>query len=535
LQYLEIPKDSKMGDFSLPCFSLSKEFKKNPQEIAKELSSKLKEIKEFEKVEAVSGYLNIFLKNNFVANETITKILKEKEKYGSSKKGKNKKILLDFSSPNIAKPFGIGHLRSTIIGNSLSKIAEFNGYKPVKINYPGDWGTQFGKLIVSYKKFGNEAKLKENPIKYLLELYVKVNSEEYEEEARAEFKKLEEGNQESLKLWKKFKELSFKEFNRIYTQLGIEFDELSGESFYNSKLNSISSVLESKNLLKESDGAKIVDLSKYNLGIVLINKQDGASLYATRDLAAVIDRYQRYKFNKMIYEVGSEQNLHFKQIFKILELLGFDWAKNCVHVSHGLYLDSDGKRFATRKGKTVFMQEILDETIELAKQELLKREKLSEKELNDRASKIAISAILYGDLKNYRTNNIVFDVERFLSFEGNTGPYLLYTYARAKTLLLKSKQKRSKLDYSSLNDIEKKLILELTKFSSIVENSFEGYSPNLIANYAYEISQLFNEYYHQSKIIGSENEAEKVSIVLAFSIVLKSALSLLGIPVLERM
>ena len=531
---IEVPKDQKLGDYAFPCFILSKEYKKNPIEIAKELVSKIKS-KEFEKIESSGPYINFFLDKKYLAKQTLNSILKEKDKYGSSNIGKWKKIVLDMSSPNIAKPFGIGHLRSTIIGNSLASISQFLGFKTIKINYLGDWGTQFGKLIAGYNKKGDDKKLKKDPIKHLLELYIEGNKIEYEEESRQWFKKLEEGEKKTLLLWKKFKEYSLKDFNKLYDLLNIKFDVISGESLYNNKMKNTIQELENKNLLEISEGAKIVNLEKYNLGICLILKADGATLYATRDVTAAIDRYKKYKFEKMIYEVGQEQKLHFQQVFKILELLGYNWAKNCVHVYHGLYLDEDGKKFATRKGKTIFMEDILNETISLAKEEIKKRETLSSKELEERAEKIALSAIFYGDLKNHRTNDVVFNIEKFLSFEGNTGPYLLYSYARAKSILTKAKFKHGKLVLSDPNDKEKKLINKLANFPEIIINSFNNFSPNIIANYTYELSQIFNEFYHSNQVIGSENEQFRLALVSAFSQVLKNALSLLGISVTDRM
>lgn len=534
LRLIEIPKDSKLGDYAFPCFVLAKTLKKNPNEIAREFAQKIKS-EEFEKIESVGPYINFFVNAVALAEETSKRIQKEKSLYGSSKQGKGKKIVIDMSSPNIAKPFGIGHLRSTIIGNSIAKISRFLGYKTIKINYLGDWGTQFGKLIISYKKIGDDKKLKKDPIKYMLELYIEGNKEEYEEEARSWFKKLEQGDKEAVSLWKKFKEYSLKEFDRLYTLLDIKFDVISGESSYNNKMESTIKELESKNLLETSDGAKIVNLEKYNLGACIIKKSDGTTLYATRDITAAIDRYKKYRFTKMIYEVGQEQKLHFQQVFRILELLRYNWAKDCVHVSHGFYLDEDGKKFATRKGKTVFMEDILNETISLAKEEIKKRESLSPKELEERARKIALAAIFYGDLKNHRTNDIVFNIEKFLSFEGNTGPYLLYTYARARNILRKANYKIKKYNLSSLNDKEKELINKLSCFPEVVNSSFSSFAPNLIANYAYEISQIFNEFYHSYQVIGSDNEQFRLSFVSSFSQVLKNALSLLGISVIERM
>lgn len=534
LKLIEVPKDKNLGDYAFPCFILASTLKKSPVEISKSLASKIKS-KEFEKVQSVGPYLNFFINRLSFTEDVLNKVLLEKDKFGSSKVGKSKTIAIDLSAPNIAKPFGIGHLRSTIIGNSISEIAKFIGYKTVKINYLGDWGTQFGKLIVGYKKFGDDKKLKSNPINHLLEIYVKANKEEYEDEARLWFKKMEDGDKESLALWKKFKDLSLKEFEEIYNILNVKFDVISGESLYNNKMGEVISLLEKKNLIENSEGAKIVNLEKYNLGVCLIQKNDGTTLYATRDIAAAIDRHKKYNFNKLIYEVGSEQTLHFKQVFKVLELLGFSWAKECTHVAHGLYLDQDGKKFATRKGKTVFMKDVLEETISLAKKEITKREKVSLKELENRANKIALAAILYGDLKNYRLNDLVFDIEKFLSFEGNTGPYLLYSYARAQSILKKSKFKKTKLLIPDLSDQEKQLILEISKFPEIVQSAFNQLAPNIIANYSFELSQKFNEFYQSTTVIGSEDELFRISLVSAFSQTLKNALNLLGIQVLEKM
>jgi len=531
---IEIPSSSELGDYAFPCFSLAKEMKKNPVHIAKEIARKIN-LKEFEKIEERGPYVNFFIDRKSLALDTISQIIKEKEKYGSSKEGKGKNIVLDMSSPNIAKPFGIGHLRSTIIGNSLAEIFSFLGYNPVKINYLGDWGTQFGKMIVGWKLKGNKKKLEKEPIKHMLELYVLGNDEEYDEEAREWFKKLESHDKEAISLWKMFKSLSIKEFDKIYSLLNIKFDVISGESFYNNKMDRAIEELEDKNLLVPSEGADIVNLDNYNLGRCLIRKSDGATLYATRDLTAAIDRYEQYKFYKMIYEVGQEQKLHFNQVFKILELLGYPWAKDCIHVYHGLYLGKDGKKFATRQGKTVFMNEILDETISLAKKEIQKREKVSAAELNKRAKAIALAAIFYGDLKNYRVNDMVFDIKKFISFEGDTGPYLLYSYARARSILRKANYEQKRLKIREIEENEKQLIGELARFSEVIKNARDNLSPNVIANYAYHLSQKFNEFYHTNKVIGTSEEQFRLSLVDAFSIVLKDALSLLGISAIEKM
>lgn len=531
---IERPKEESHGDWAFPCFILSKIMKKSPNEIAKGLSSKIKS-KDFEKVEAVGPYINFFIDAKKNAYDVLNRIEKEGKKYGSNNVGKGKKIIVEMSSPNIAKPFGIGHLRSTIIGNSISEIKKFEGYKVIKINYLGDWGTQFGKMIVGYKKIGKASELKKDAIKYMLQLYVEGNKEEYEQEARDWFKKLESGNKEAIKLWKMFRQISLDNFNGIYKKLGIEFDAISGESLYNKKMEKVFLDLEKKGLLERSDGALIVDLKKYDLGVALIKKTDGATLYITRDLAAAIDRYNKYKFSQMFYEVGQEQKLHFNQLFKILELMNYSWSSNCTHIDHGLYLGPDGKKFSTRKGKTVFMEEVLEETIALAKDEIKKREEVSDKELNERARKIAIAAIFYGDLKNYRVSDVTFDLERFLSFEGDTGPYLLYSYARANRILEKADKTNKTFKIMNVDAHERALVNELGKFPDVVAESSKTLSPAVIAHYAYNLAQTFNEFYHACPVIGSKEEQFRLMLVNSFVVVLGNALHLLGIPVLKEM
>jgi len=531
---IEIPPLEKLGDYAFPCFTLARQFKKSPNQIAQELAGKMP-LKDFEKIEDNGPYINFFINRKKLANETIARILREKDNYGKSKEGKNKIIVIDMSSPNIAKPFGIGHLRSTIIGNAIANISSSQGYKTIKLNYLGDWGTPFGKIIAGYKKFGNPKKLETEPIKHLYEIYVKVSKlKEFDELGKEWFKKMESGDKEALKLWKKFKGESIKEFNKIYSLLGIKFDVVSGESFYNDKMEATIKELKTKNLLKESDGAEIIDLNEHGLGVVLIKKSDGTTLYATRDITAAIERNKKYKADYLFYEVGSEQTLYFKQLFKVLDLMGYKWAKNCRHIDHGLYLDADGKKFATREGKTIFLEKILNETKELAKKEIERRDKLTKEELEKRALIIARTAIIYGDLKNFRSNNIIFDIQRFLKFEGNTGPYLLYTYARAKSILRKAK-KHNKFKIAGINEAEKSLILALNNFPEVVKQAHQELAPNLIANYSYELSQKFNEFYHSSTVINSEQESFRLSLVKAFVQTLKNSLLLLGIQVLEEM
>jgi arginyl-tRNA synthetase len=532
---VEVPPKGEMGDFAFPCFGLAKEKKMNPIVVAEDLAEKFRtELpKEISNVDFKGGYVNFFVDKNILAKKVLSGV--GKANFGKLSTGKGKKVGIDMSSPNIAKPFGIGHLRSTIIGNSIGKIAEANGSKVVKINYLGDWGTQFGKIILAYKKWGDEKKLKANAIAHLQELYVKVSADEsLDDDARAEFKKLEEGDGENLKLWKKFKELSVGKFDEIYDLLGISFDVVDGESKYNDEMEAVVKELKKKNLAKEDDGALIVDLEEDGLGVALIKKSDGATLYVTRDLAAAKNRKKKYKFDKMIYEVGQEQTLHFRQVFKILEKMGYEWSLGCVHAAHGLYLDSDGKKFATRKGKTVYMNDILEEVIEKAKKNLLDRDNVPKKELEERARKVALAAIFYGDLKNNREKNMVFDVDRFLSFEGDTGPYLLYSYARASSIVRKVKSKKA-VKIIDLKDSEIRLLKKIDSFEDVLARAYENLAPNLIANYCFELAQIFNEFYHDCPVMGSIEEGFRLKLVDAFRTTLKKGVDLLGIEVIEEM
>jgi arginyl-tRNA synthetase len=537
-KFIETPPSPDMGDYSFPCFFLSERLRKNPHQIALEIREKIGNppVMDFEDIQTSGPYINFILNRKSLAKKVVWEVLNQKQNFGKVNLGHNNKIVVEFSSPNIGKPFGIGHLRSTIIGNSIANICEFEGFKVIKINYLGDWGTQFGKLIFGYKKFGNEKKLHENPVKHLLEIYVKVSkNKKYENESRKWFKKLEDGDREAVILWRAFKELSLNEFKKIYKTLGITFNEYDAESKHNKGMDKVIAELKEKKLLKKSEGAQIVQLKDYNLGACLVQKSDGATLYATRDLATAIKRYKKYKFTKMIYEVGKEQKLHFKQIFKTLNLMGYGWADNCIHVGHGFYLDKDGKKFATRKGKTIFMEDIIDKTVSLTKKEIKDRTpKISKEELEDRASKIAMAAIFYGDLKNNRSNDIVFDIKRFVSFDGDTGPYILYSYARASSILKKITNKK-KFEVLELESKEIELVKKLSQFPEIVLNSYQNLNPSVIANYSYQLAKIFNEFYHVCPVIGSEQEEFRLALVESFRQVLRNSLKLLGIKTLEQM
>ena len=537
IKLLEIPPNSSMGDYAFPCFSLAGLLKESPSEIALKVREKMGNISEtdFESINTEGPYLNFFFNRKSLAKKIVWEAINQREKYGRRDIGKKSKVVVEFSSPNIAKPFGIGHLRSTIIGNSIANICEFQGHKVIKMNYLGDWGTQFGKMIFGFEKFGNEEKLQKNPTKHMLEIYVKANAKKYEDDARSWFKKLEEGDRKAVTFWRAFKELSLEQFKDLYKKMNIVFDVYSGESMYNKEMVDVIKELKEKKLLQKSEGALIVDLKKYNLGVSLIQKSDGATLYATRDLAAAISRYKKYKFDKMVYEVGQEQKLHFKQLFKILELMGYNWAKNCLHVEHGLYLGKDGKKFATRKGKTIFMEDILNDTIKLAKKEIKARTKrISKEDLDDRSMKVALAAIFYGDLKNNRKNNIIFNLKKFVSFEGDTGPYILYSYARASSILRKTKFD-GKFDVLELHEKEIELVKKLLQFSDVAQEAYNTLNPSVIANYVFQLSKNFNEFYHACPVIGSKEEAFRLALVEAFRIVSKNSLLLLGIHPLEEM
>ncbi len=534
---LEIPPNIELGDYAFPCFFLAEKFKESPEQVALDIREKIgtPPATDFEDIQTQGPYINFFFNRKSLAKKLVWNAINKKENFGKSKIGDKKKIIVEFSSPNIAKPFGIGHLRSTIIGNSIANLCEFQGFKVIRLNYLGDWGAQFGRLLVAYKKFGNEKELQKNPIEYMLNLYVKANKKQFDKLAAEEFKKLENGEKEEVMLWRTFKEYSQEEFNEMYQKLGIKFDQQLGESMYGKKMKETIKELKNKDLLKKSQGAQIVDLTKYGLGVCLIEKKDGATLYATRDLTSAIDRYKKYKFDRMIYEVGKEQELYFNQLFKILELMGYKWAEKCIHVIHGHYLDKDGRRFSTRKGKSVFMKDILTETISLAKKEIKKRSpKINESELEKRASKIAIAAIFYGDLKNNRKNNALFDIKKFVSFEGDTGPYIQYSYARASSIQRKAKNSQ-KFEVYDLENIEIELIKKLLEFPDIALKAYTFLNPSLIANYAYKISKLFNEFYHSCPVIGSKSEMFRLALVEAFRQIIKNCAHLLGFELLEEM
>ncbi|MBP2079496.1 arginine--tRNA ligase [Oceanobacillus polygoni] len=535
---IEKPKFEEQGDLAFPCFTLAKKLRNAPNKIAMELARKV-DHPVFEKVVADGPYINAFLNKEMVSKHVLTSILEKGESYGSMKFGRGGNITIDFSSPNIAKPFSMGHLRSTVIGNSLANIVEKCGYDPIRINHLGDWGTQFGKLIVAYKLWGDEELVKEAPIQELLKLYVQFHKEaendsSLEDDARAWFKKLEDGNEEALSLWKWFRDESLKEFAKIYDLLGVHFDSYHGEAFYNDKMDQVVSLLQESNLLQVSDGAEVVDLTEHDLAPCLIKKSDGATLYATRDLTAAIYRQEKYEFEKSYYVVGHEQSLHFAQIFLVLQKLGYNWAKQLVHIPFGFIL-KDGKKMSTRKGKVVLLEEVIQEAIQLAEKSIAdKNPSLQNKAAV--AEAVGVGAIIFHDLKNDRQNNIEFSLGDMLKFEGATGPYVQYTHARACSILRKANSFEA-VAITGLNDgYSWSVVKLLMEFQAVIERSFEFHAPSQIAKYLIELSQEFNKYYGNVKVLSDDEELEsRLALVKATTIVLKEGLRLLGVKAPDEM
>ncbi|KOR85877.1 arginine--tRNA ligase [Bacillus sp. FJAT-22058] len=532
---MEKPKLMELGDVAFPCFTLAKKFKKSPQVIASEIAQQLNSTL-IQEVNVVGGYLNIFVNQQMVTENVLQTILREKDQYGSMQPGQGN-VVIDYSSPNIAKPFSMGHLRSTVIGNALANIAEKNGYNAVRINHLGDWGTQFGKLIVAYKLWGDKEAIEASPIQELLKIYVKFHEraetdESLNEQARASFKSLEDGDEEALALWKWFRDASLKEFETIYDLLGIRFDSYAGEAFYNDKMDAVVGELKEKGLLTLSEGAYVVQLE--DMPPCLITKTDGATLYATRDLAAAMYRKKQYEAKKTFYVVGNEQSLHFKQLFNVIDKMGYEWSKDLQHVAFGMML-KDGKKMSTRKGKVVLLADVLAEAIETAKRNIEeKNQALEQKELV--ARQVGVGAVIFNDLKNNRMNDIDFSLEQMMNFEGETGPYVQYTYARISSLLEKGDFKEQALQFDALGEYAWPVIQLLEQYPIIVQKAFEQADPSQIAKFSLHVSRAFNKYYAHSKIL-VEDEWKQMKLSFAFSvaIVLKDALSLLGISTPNKM
>lgn len=536
---LEKPKSSEMGDIAFPAFSLAKVERKAPQAIASEIAEKI-DTAGFEKVVATGPYINFFLDKAAISNDILRAVISEKADYGQQDIGHGQNVTLDMSSPNIAKPFSVGHLRSTVIADALGHIYSKLGYKAIRINHLGDWGKQFGMLIVAYKLWGDKEAIEANPIDELLKLYVRINAEadenpELDEQARQWFKKLEDGDQEALDLWQWFRDESLVEFNRIYDKLDVSFDYFHGEAFYNDKMDEGIQILEDKNLLQESKGAQIVNLEKYDLPPALIKKSDGATLYITRDMATAMYRHRTFNFAKNIYVVGQEQSHHFKQLKAVLKEMGFDWSDDMIHVSFGL-VTKNKKKLSTRKGNIIRLEPTLDEAEARALTQIeAKNPGLENKEAVAHA--VGVGAVKFYDLKTDRDNGYDFDLEAMVSFEGETGPYVQYAYARIQSILRKAEFVPASDANYALNDAESWDIIKLLQdFPSIIQRAAEKYDPSVVAKYAINLAQSFNKYYAHTRILDENPERDsRLALAYATGIVLKEALRLLGVDAPEKM
>ena len=539
LNLLEQPKNSDMGDIAFPAFSLAKVERKAPQMIAAEIAEKINS-QAFEKVVATGPYVNFFLDKAAISEAVIKEIIEKGSDYAQQTEGREQNITIDLSSPNIAKPFSVGHLRSTVIGDALSNIFKKMGYNTIKINHLGDWGKQFGLLMVAYKKWGSKEAVEANPIDELLKLYVRINAEiendpALDDEGRLWFKKLEDGDPEATQLWQWFRDESLVEFNRIYKLLNVEFDSLNGEAFYNDKMDEAVRILEEKGLLEESRGASIVNLDDFDLPPAMIKKSDGATLYITRDIATAIYRARTYNFVKNVYAVGQEQSNHFKQLKAVLKKMGFDWSDDMIHIDFGL-VTKNRQKLSTRKGNIILLEPTLQEAISRAKAQIeAKNPDLENKE--QVAQAVGVGAVKFYDLKTDRRNGYDFDLEAMVSFEGETGPYIQYAYARIQSLLRKADfQPNAQANYS-LNDAESWEIIKLLQdFARVIKRASVNYDPSLIAKYAISLAQAFNKYYAHTRILDESPERDsRLALSYATAVVLKESLRLLGVEAPEKM
>ena len=536
---IEVPKYANQGDLAFPAFTLAKVLRKAPQAIASEIVEAVSD-KHIARAEAMGPYANFFLERSAFADEVLKEVLELGEHYGDWDYGQGRKVVIDMSSPNIAKPMSMGHLRSTVIGNAIANLEKKVGYEPIRINHLGDWGTQFGKLIEAYKLWGSEELVKADPIAELIKLYVRFHEEAeldptLDDKGRAWFKKLEDGDAEAVRLWEWFRSESLKEFNRVYDLLGVTFDSYNGEAFYNDKMDVVVDMLEDANLLKVDNGATIVDLEKYDLPPALIKKSDGATLYMTRDLAAANYRKNTYDFAKCIYVVGMEQSNHFKQLKAVLNELNFPWAETIVHIPFGL-ITLNGKKLSTRKGKIILLEGVLKEATELAlKQIEAKNPSLENKEAVAHA--VGVGAVIFHDLKNDRTNNFDFALEEVVQFEGETGPYVQYTHARAMSILRKANHTVDTKEAFSLTDDDAWEVLKLIEnYPNVVRFAEEKCEPSAIAKFVINLAQAFNKYYAHTKVL-VEDEAfnSRIALVQTTASILKQGLALLGVAAPDEM
>ena len=545
MHLMEIPPDRSMGDLAIPCFSFAKTMHKNPALIANDLKEALlceKEKLGLHLVKAVNGYCNLFIDRAKYIEKVFAKCMEENE--GVSKTGVGKTICIDYSSPNIAKNFHVGHLRTTVIGNSLYQIYQKLGYRVVRINHLGDWGTQFGKLIVAYKKWSCKEKVEQKGIEELLDIYVKFNQEaetqpELMDEARSWFVKMEQGDEEALAIWEWFKEISMVEFERVYDMLGISFDTYMGESYYRNMVPKLAEELKEKNLLIESQGANVIDLSAFDMPPCMITKKDGGSIYHSRDIAAVLYRKEHYHFDKCLYVTGMEQCLHFKQVFKAIELMGYEWYSDLIHIPYGL-VSLEGAKLSSRKGNVIYAEDILNEAVKRAAKSIKeKNPELSDK--NTVAKRVGIGAVIFHDLFHQRIKNVDFSWDDVLSFEGTTGPYVQYTYARAKSILRKNHTQiaHQNICYESLaDDVTFELVKMLNGYENAIRSAADHYEPSIVARYVMSLSSAFNKFYHECPILQEENEACKTARLKLVTLVtdtIRDACGLLGMDCPEEM
>lgn len=539
-QLIEIPPKPEMGDFAFPCFRLAKSYRKAPPMIAQDLKESIGDQAFLSEIKVIGGYLNFYVDKAQYAQQIIDKYNNATD-YGCSDQGKDKTICIDYSSPNVAKNFHVGHLRTTIIGNSLYKIFSKLGYKVVRINHLGDWGTQFGKLIVAYKKWGSREAVEEKGIEELMDIYVKFHEEaekddSLNDEARAWFLKMEQGNEEALEIWQWFRDISLKEFMRVYNILGMEFDSFAGESFYRDKTADVIKRLTDDGLLKESQGAMIVPLDEYDMPPCIVAKKDGSSIYATRDLAAILYRKATYNFDRCLYVTGLEQKLHFAQVFKVIELMGNDYAKNLVHIPYGLVSLKSGK-ISSRKGNVIFAEDLLRESINKTTS-IIEEKNPDIPDKEEVAKQVGIGAIIFNDLYNQRIKDVIFDWNKLLNFDGETGPYVQYTYARASSVLRKIGEVPDTIDYTLLTDEASiGLLKEIERYPQVIKDAAERYEPSVIARYSIDLAHAFNKFYHECQI-NVEDETTKytrTNVVKIARYIIKDALSLLGIQCPEQM
>ena len=536
---IERPKNEKMGDYAFPAFALAKVMHQNPAAIAQDIASNI-ESPDFAEIKAVGPYVNFSINHSKLISQTLAEILSEKEHYGDQKLGQGN-VPIDMSSPNIAKPMSMGHLRSTVIGNSIAKTLEKVGYSPIKINYLGDYGTQFGKLIAAYKHWGVEEDVKKDPIMNLFKYYVKFHEEaekhpELDDEGRAWFKKLEDGDPEAVKLWQWFRDVSLADFKRIYKELGVTFDSYKGEAFFNDKMQPVIDELKEKGLLHESRGAQVVDMGEDENPAIIV-KSDGSSIYLTRDLAAAIYRMKTYHFVKMLYVVGNEQSQHFVELKTVLKKMGYDWADEIHHVPFGL-ITQNGKKLSTRKGNVVFLDQVLQDAVKLAQKQIeQKNPDLANKD--QVAHDVGVGAVIFHDLKNERTENFDFDLDEVVRFEGDTGPYVQYTNARAQSVLRKALTQGHEPQLSDINiddDWSFGVAKSLADFPRIIARSSTKFEPSVIAKYALDLAKKFNKYYANIKVLVDDAQiGARLALVQATSIVLTEALRLLGVNAPKEM